>query len=214
MSKQKVTKVEVPRARTPDLVNRLVSSAGSSRSEGHSVHFEHLDAHGAVGLDVSKAPVPSRRYAAEACAVDSDGRDMRIVFVQSAVFGDEIETALVVRMNPTAVVQYAESVTSMKSPNLTEIAEIMKVVPEPLLEIKSRPHQTVKVVANLVSMAVAGHETCIDFYHASAFAVRKSEGQNKIEVEPVVRVDMSTSLFLSLNDRMQEIASQLAISYN
>jgi hypothetical protein len=215
MSKQKISKVEVPQARTPDLVSRLVSGAamGPSRSEGHSVSFGHVDARGRVGLDVSKAPVPSRRYATELCTVDSDGRDMRIVFAQSAIFGDEIETALVVRMNPTAVVQFAESVINMVDPTLDELAGLVKVSREPLLEIKSRPHQTVKVVANLISVAIAGHEACLDFYHASAFAVRKSEGQNKLDVEPVVRVDIRTGLFLSLNDRIQEIASQLAMTY-
>lgn len=193
------------------LMQRLVSSAAPDRSEGlpvpllripetdanHQAHF---------GIELSKAPVPQRRYAAEICTLRFDGLEARFIFGQRCLIGDTLDSALVIRMSPKALKEFADSLDGM---SISTIPHELQLASESLTEITSRPQQMANVVANLVSVGVADQETCLDFYHASAFAIGKAHKETKLEVEPVVRVDIRTSLFIALVSKLNEISTEI-----
>lgn len=151
-----------------------------------------------VGLDISSAPVPQRRYAAELCEVRFEHNDLRLIFAQRTLDRGGLDSALIVRMNPIAGHQLLKSINDMQSPGLDGIAEAMGIRATPLEKITKQPGQMANVVANLVAIAVSGFETCMDFYHASAFAMRNVADSDTLAVEPIVRVDIQTAIFVSM----------------
>jgi hypothetical protein len=193
--------------------SRLQSMLGSAtgtvdRSEGHSVPVQRFTQAGLQrrwGIDVSKAPVPQRRYAAEICDIVRNDLEVRIIFGQRSLFGDDLDTALVIRMTPKATVEFIESMHEM---DIASMKGELNLPVENLTPITSKPLQTANVVSNLVSVGVADHETCLDFYHASAFALGKATKQSHLEIEPVVRVDLRTSLFVPLVSRLSKIVTE------
>jgi hypothetical protein len=191
-----------------------IGNAFHGRAEGHAVDLEPIgQAHDGANrfkLDVTQAPVPQRRYSADTAFVVYGGTDVKFVFAQTCLFGDGFESALAVRVNPQAFADLVSSLRVAKAAELSRVADVLKIKPEGLTEVKTRPVHTVNVVANVFGFAIAGHETCIDFYHANAFAIGKSEGATKLEVEPVVRVDLRTSLFMSLVSKAEDILAQVA----
>ena len=159
-----------------------------------------------IGLDISSAPVPQRRYAAEACEVRFDSNDVKLIFAQKTLDRKALDSALVIRMNPLAALQMLQSIEEMKSPGLDEIAKAMGITAAPKEELVQQPSQMANVVANLVSIAVSGYETCMDFYHASAFAMRNLAQVNTLAVEPIVRVDIQTAIFISMVGSLREVS--------
>ena len=47
-----------------------------------------------------------------------------------------------------------------------------------LTSIEEEPEQTVTLFANIIGLAFAGREACLDFYHASPFSLHQVR-QNK-----------------------------------
>jgi hypothetical protein len=218
MAKTKPQTISVPKVHASSLIQGLVAPKTSARREGHAIPLQRLSesagANGTtvtLGLDIASAPVPQRRYACEVCSVDFDGHELRLIFGQNSLGGGPLDTALVIRMSPMAGRQFAESTDQMENPGLNAIAENVGITAESLVQITVRPHQTANMVANFVAAAVSGYETCLDFYHASAFAMRNVAHQNSLELEPVVRVDMRTSIFMSLVSEIQAIVKTLPV---
>lgn len=211
MSKQKVVTRQVTKQQPSQLFTRLAGAPSDARAEGHAVSIlQHGDAaKGEFGLDIAKAPVPQRRYAADECSVVFDGREARLIFAQRCLIGGEFDSALVVRFNPLAITQFAHSMDTMNDPNLDTIVGLLAYPAEELSVFTVKPLHMANVFANLVAVAIASHETCLDFYHASAFAIHKSASHTTLEVEPVVRVDMRTTLFAAMMRKIQEIATQI-----
>ena len=185
---------------------------GAVRDDGHPLTLLELPeglgrSQDAVsfGLDISAAPVPQRRYAAELCQVSYVYNDVRFIFGQRNISNEGLNSALVVRMSPLATGQLLKSIEEMSSPGLEAIAKTMGISATPLMPISQQPAQMANVVANLVAIAVSGYETCIDFYHASAFAMRMAADTKTFSVEPIVRVDIQTSIFLSMVQELQTI---------
>jgi hypothetical protein len=199
-----------PSATLQTLISHAVSSG---RSEGHPVPMVAVArSEGSVmfGLDMGSAPVPTRRYAADACSIDIKSGDVRFIFAQRSLNDEEFESALVVRLNPLAARQFIDSLKGIQEPT---IAQVASNVGESIraLEPITKARQMVSVLANLASVAIAGFESCVDFYHASAFAMRAIDvkGKNQLELEPVVRVELRTGLFLAVLEALEEIADQL-----
>jgi hypothetical protein len=189
------------------------------RSEGHPLELIResgvLSSDTArLGLDLSTAPVPQRRYAADICAVTFTKNEAKIIFAQCCLMGESLDSALVIRMSPHAIKMLAESLRGIDDPSVQALAETMGIVTEELSKITSKPTQTANMVANICSVAVSGHETCLDFYHASAFAAKKSESTGALEVESVVRVDLRTALFLPLIARIFELDQEIGTLTN
>lgn len=197
----------------PSALMRTLIPGRNHRSEGHAVALQKVSEDAATvtfGLDMSMAPVPQRRYAAELATVKCDGQDVKFIFGQSSLGGGAWDSALVIRMNPVSAKQLSESVDHMGNPSLAQIAEMSGFMAESLSEIHEQPRQTAYMVANFAGIGVSGHETCIDLYHASAFAMRNLHESKALEVEPVVRVDIRTSIFMSLVSELAQIVQKMS----
>lgn len=198
------------------MLNAMSGGSGLVRSEGHSIALQMVKHQKdsstlTFGLDFSNAPIPPRKYSAELATVQFDGHDVRMIFGQSGIFGNELDTALLVRLSTLAMRGFMNSIDNLPSPSLEEIAAIIGFEPEPLSEINSQPRQIANVIANFVSVAISGNETCLDFYHASPFAMRKAVTGKMLEVEAVVRVDLRTSQFMSIIAESKAIIDKLPV---
>lgn len=163
-----------------------------------------------INVDISSAPVPPRRYVAEVCSVSLHGGHLRLIFGQVAL-GEEsaLESALVIRLTPHSAHHFVEMLGGMKRPGLQVIAEKVGIPPIPLLAEVSRPAQTAHLAANMAALAVSGFESCLDFYQASAFSMHYVGKKDRLGVEPVVRIDLSTGLLISLARRATELVVEL-----
>ncbi|PIG29380.1 hypothetical protein CLU93_3688 [Janthinobacterium sp. 35] len=210
MSKPKVSSRQVAKQPASTLLKSIMSS--QERSEGHPIPIQTLGVTESgdtkYSIDVASAPMPQRRYAAEMCSMTFNDFDAKIVFAQSCLVPDGLDSALVIRMSPQALIELAESFAGF-SEKIALLKTQLGFKEDPLVVIDKRPHNMATAVANICSVAIAGHESCLDFYHASAFAMGKSRTNSSLDIEPVVRVDMRTSQFASLVDKVNEVAMTL-----
>jgi len=155
--------------------------------------------------DLSKAKVPDRRYAADVCALTRSRGFVKIMFGQERVDEEGWRTLLVITMSDTSVERFLASTQMATTPTFYELAANMNLTPQPLSKARepSQPNQAAALVANLGLVAAANGEACIDFYHASAFAVASVASQ-KLSVDPVVRVDLSAGLLLGLLNGLRD----------
>lgn len=161
----------------------------------------------AIAVDLSKAKVPDRRYAADVCSIVRSHGTIKIMFGQDRVDGSGWRTLLVVGMSEVSVSRFVASLLEMK-PSIDEVGLASKIVAESLstnVSEPSQPNQVASLVANLGLVAIADTEACIDFYHASAFALGAVAGR-KMEVEAVVRVDLRAPLLLGLFAALRDLA--------
>jgi len=196
------------------MLQHLISHAvNSGRNEGHPVAMVAMgksQSGDAVtfGLDMASAPVPQRRYAADVCSVDMRDGDVRFIFAQRGL-REGFDSALVVRLNPLAARQFLDTTKAMRGPSTEEIAAKVGATLRPM-EAAQEAKQMVGVVANFIAVAVAGWEACLDFYHASAFAMRAVDTKkNQLELEPVVRVDLNTGSFMGMVRGLDQLAEYL-----
>ena len=163
----------------------------------------------AVGMDLSNAEGPARQYACEVASVVHVAYEIRFLFGQILLGSDELDSVLVVRMNQMAARQLSDSIVAMGKPTLTDIAKTMDVTAIPLTAITVAPRTMVMVVANIGSVALSGLETCVDFYYATPFAIRNAEKSRQLALDPVVRVDIPTALFLSIASTLAELTKNM-----
>ena len=188
-----------------------------TRSEGHALRLLKMPSmvdspdsqFVTFGLDMSSAPVPQRRYMADVCAIRLANDDFKFIFGQERLDGDGLDSALVVRFNAYAALTLLASIEEMDRPSLAVIANTCRISPQPLIEITKQPSQTAILIANLAAIAVSGFDTCIDFYYASPFAIRKSHRSEQLEVESVVRVDMRTASFIAFCAELRRLCGTL-----
>lgn len=167
----------------------------------------------AVTMDLSKAKVPDRRYAADVCAVRRIRGTVKIMFGQERVDGQGWRTLLVVEMSELAVNRFLESCDQMKNPTFEEMVKSSKYGLEVLstnVSEPSQPNQAASLFANLGLVAISDNEACIDFYHASAFSMGAIQQSQKIAVDPVVRIDLRASLLFGLIAGLRDLAPGFA----
>lgn len=190
--------------------------------EGHSVALTVLNviqnkADGSetylYGLDITQARVPQRRYAAELANVTVRDNELRFSFATRTVAEDGFESVLIIRLSPTAANTLVDSLKNMTSPSINEILTLINIKAEEGQPIDKSPENTGNVanlMANFIAIGVSGHETTLDFYHASAFAMRAMQETKSLDLDPKVRVDIRTGLFAGLVNKLPELLSQLS----
>jgi len=173
------------------------------QGEGFAIDVSVMGSGGelGVGIDLSKARVPDRRYAADVCALARVHGTVKMMFGQERVDGQGWRSLLVIEMSESSASQLVESMSEMKNPTLDEIAQAASLNAEELSAKASEPghpNQAIALSANLALVAVSANEACIDFYHASPFAMGVARVARKLAVDPVVRVDLRSTLLLGL----------------
>lgn len=198
MAKGSQQPAKVPSPRKGDGVVIEVTHRPSADSPDGTVQF---------GLDLNDAPVPSRRFIADVASVVRARGEVKLVFGQERIGSPSLRSMLVVQMSEPGAKQCLQSFTTM-TPSLGSMAESMGLEAEQLSEGLVEPDQAVSFAANFVAAAIAGAETCLDFYHASPFALRSVQFNKKLSLEPVVRVDIRLSLLKAVIDELERIESQ------
>jgi hypothetical protein len=131
---------------------------------------------------------------------------VKVVFGQERIDGKGLRSAIVVQMSRNAAANFVRIADSITGPSFREVAQAVNIPEENLSAVGDEPPQALTLAANLTLSAITGHESCIDFYEASPFAMGIALRSEKLSLEPVVRVDLRTSLFLGL---LKDLRSQL-----
>jgi hypothetical protein len=152
-----------------------------------------------IGLDLSTAPVPDRKFAADtAMVLTPHDNVLRLVFGQERFDGKGLRSAIAVQMSRHSAANLIHAVDAITGPSYAEIVQLDKIPIEKLPNSLEEPDQAVSVSANLALSAVSGQEACIDFYEASPFAMGVAARSQRLDVDPVVRVGLRSSLFMAL----------------
>lgn len=162
---------------------------------------------GSFQVDVASAPVPERRFAADVYGVVRNRSVIKLYFGQCPIPGAELEALLVINMNCFAVANSITAVDAMKAPNLKEIAELEKLLAAPPISVKTVPKQTATMTATITLAAIAGQDASVDFFKSSPFAMASAKDSGMLAVEPVVRVDMPSELFIGLIEQMRILSA-------
>jgi hypothetical protein len=161
-------------------------------------------------LDLSSAEVPTRKYPANAAAVVVGDDAVQWLLGRTNPVGKGLLSLLVLNVSFLGTRQFVKSMAEML-PGVQKFMEKNKIPPKGLIDITEVPLQTVVLEANIVAAAYAGREACLDFYHASSFALHHLSQGGKLHVDPVVRVTLSAPLLIALYRGMAE--DKLAIPH-
>lgn len=162
-----------------------------------------------MGINLARAPVPDRKYAADTCSVSYANQTIRISFGQQRLNNDgKLRSLVVVLLSPPSIAEFIKSTHSVVNPSFAEIAERVGFVAEELPKLREEPDQSIALAANMILVAMSGFDSCLDFYQASPFAIRTAAHTHKLAVEAVVRIDLRSGLLLGLLDEMDIIQKE------
>lgn len=167
--------------------------------DGKSINF--------MGVDLSKAPVPDRKFTADTCSVVVSDYVLKLIFGQERIDGKGLRSAIVVQMTRNGGANFVRFCDGLANPSLDEVAKSERIPSEKPSPPAEEPPQALTLSANMPFPAVSGHEACVDFYEASPFSMGVAARAHKLSLEPVVRIDMRTPLLLGL---VHELRTQLA----
>ena len=157
-------------------------------------------------INLSNADVPDRSYYAEIVGVHHEDRTVRFMFAQPKLGMHLLRSLVIVSMTEAAAMHFITSLKRIKNPSLEEIARQHDIAAGVVSPMPSEePEQTAGLVANMAAVAIHGNESCIDFYHASAFSHLAAKDTNQMYLEPVVRVNLDTTLLLALMQRLDDL---------
>jgi hypothetical protein len=158
-------------------------------------------------LDINGVPVPDKKYVADVYSVTHAGRAVKLYFGQSPVPGGDLHTLLVINMSMQSVQNCVTVIDQVKGPSFDEVRDRESISPAPIMTIKQIPAQTVTLSATLAVSAMAGQDAAIDFLRSSPFAIAIATKTSELAVDPVVRVEMSSEIFIGLVDQLRRVAS-------
>lgn len=158
--------------------------------------------------NLSRVPVPDRRYTSDIASVVSDENMVKLLFGQTKVTGNGLRSLLVISMTFDAIHQLIRSLDTVaeRTVQLREKLPVGK-----LIDIAEEPEQTVALAANIIVAGFSGAESCLDCYYASPFAmINVQNGGGKLALEPVVRITLPTSIYFAMWKKLKEIAPALS----
>lgn len=159
----------------------------------------------------STLPVPDRHYTADICDVQYRQETVYVLFGQER-FGREsgLRNLVVIRMNPAAIATYLQS-RAGNGVDLTidVMAQKLGITADSLTTVEAEPKETVTLTANVIMSASSGRESCMDFFYASPFSKAAATHTHKLALDPVVRVDLRTSLILGLHKKLEALIADL-----
>lgn len=157
-----------------------------------------------IGIRLSDAPVPDRKYVADICCILKTNGHFKLLFGQQRVDSTELRSLLVIHMSNDGVKRVLESFQGMSKPTYQELVDALNFEAEDLSDCPKEPNQTVALSANLGICGISGAESCFDFFQASPFAIVAAPKAKKLALDPVVRVELRTSLLFSIVDKLKE----------
>lgn len=171
-----------------------------------------VDVKGSTGVlltvDLTSAPVPDRRYAADIATVERVNDMVNLIFGQTKVGGRDFRSLLVIHLSASAVHQFLRSVQDIL-PTIREYAKRSNLAKVDLTDVDQEPSQTVALTANLIAASHSGREGCLDFYYSSPWVMIQVKKGGDFAAEPIVRTTLSTGLLLAICERFESVGAEL-----
>lgn len=167
-----------------------------------------------IGLDYSKAPVPSHFYFADYVSVDEDASEIMFTFGKlDKPHVDRLRTKVEVYFNPVMFVKQFWSQTRELENVLAKYVESHGLsTPEPSGLLEAPKAQTFH--SNNVSVIMTEGESMMDFFYLSPKdLLYKPQKAEKIDVEPLVRIILGPALLLLLMTESKPFADKLLPKY-
>lgn len=151
-----------------------------------------------AAIKLDEAPVPERKYVADVCGLTYEPGTVKLLFGQRRIGSEGLRSLLVIQMFPSGVARFMSAIDQVSPHSLDHLAQAAGIQAEQSKPITEEPAQTVALAAGFCLFAASPEETTLDFYQASAFAMSNMVHSRKLAVDPVVRIDLRTSLLLAL----------------
>lgn len=153
-----------------------------------------------ITLDFTGAPVPHRRFSADAAWIAVGSDMVRVLFGQFRAAGPELEHVVVLRLPFLGVRTFVESMKGVSESAHGYLARVDST-PSPSVDRKNIPDQTFTLDANIIVAGFSGREACLDLYHSSPqVRVALKRGGSEFRAEPIARVTLTTQLMMELHD--------------
>lgn len=163
-----------------------------------------------ISLDLSSAPVPDRRFSADAAWIVFGIDLVRILFAQYKVAGPQIEHLVVLRVPFIAVRQFLHSMAGGVAETGHRFLESVGDKTSPPVDKSSIPDQTFTLDSNIIVAGLSGREACLDLYNSSPqVKLALKMGSNEFRAEPVARVQLTTRLLMDIYDELSAKADSL-----
>jgi hypothetical protein len=161
-----------------------------------------------VSIDLNEAPIPERRYVADAAWVDQRDDIIRFIFGQRALTGEKLRSVVVVNVYPEVI----RGLMGRSAEFLQKIHEFLErnSLSAPANgSLPEEPAQTVALSANMMSITFAGREAEWDFFHLPPSGMRKIADSADLVVDPVVRIDLATRLVAGILQALERLLPAL-----
>lgn len=187
-----------------------VQKVQSRPGEGHLIDMTVVSSDSdtlTIALDAQSLPVPDRKYSCDAAQVIADDFSVRLLLGQRQPVGSGLLSMLVVTLAPESVGQFLGSLRGEFVDNAAKYVSGHhgRVA---LSTFTENAQQSVVLTSSYIVAGYTGLSSCLDFYFASPFSVQQMAALKKLALEPVVRVNLSTGLLLSLIDAVRNAAQE------
>ncbi|MBK6465286.1 MAG: hypothetical protein IPF92_30420 [Myxococcales bacterium] len=161
-------------------------------------------------ISLDQIPVPDRRYAADVAYLnyDGDGEAVQIAFGQRAVASSTLRSAVVVKVYPDHVRKFLAGNDTFRPQLFGYLARAKATVP-PMGRLCEEPGHVVSLVANILSVGYTAREAVVDLYHYNALALAKLNTGSDLAIEPVLRVDLPTTVLAALVGALNTLSAEL-----
>lgn len=161
----------------------------------------------AISFNLNSLVAPQRTYSAELCSLQYTNGELYFIFAQRKLMGgDALDSAISLRMHGFYAKQFLKSMEAIASPGLQELAEKLGISTDSVESIKQEPTHIAKMSANIVQAAIAGYDSCCDFYQFSPnLASRNKTKKEGVDLVPVARVELRTALLIGIYDELKRL---------
>ena len=161
-----------------------------------------------LGVDYAKAPVPQFHYDADYCDVREGRTGVILIFGKLRPEGSQLRTKIEISMSPKYFVQ---QLWKGARPICKGLAEDWGAKRLTDLVSLSDPDRVQCLRANNVFMGRLEDEAVLDFYYISPGDIHlvHKRGKPAIDLEPVVRVGVSSLLLLEFLEKCEPLATRL-----
>jgi hypothetical protein len=174
--------------------------------EGHSVDLTVIsekDGYLQTSLDLSAVPVPDRRFSADAADLRRESSMVKLLLAQREPVGTGYLSMVVICLTFEAIAQFVNSIHAEFDEAYRRLQE--KIPTERLTHFDEPARQSVVLNGSVVMAGYSGTQGCIDFYYASPFSMQQISIYKKVNLEPIVRVNLPSSLLFAIIEGLIEL---------
>lgn len=168
-----------------------VSQLTELKRDGQTVTFQ---------LHLAGAPRPARKYVATRAWASVNPTSVDLCFGQHTLDG-ELRSVVQVTTSPDTIRKILDTSSEMQK----AIVEFLDRRGVPLVSVEpatKEPAQVVQVKASAPLIATNRFESTIDFYNITPADTLHSTKSNYLEIDPVVRIELSSQILASLLDSL------------